>query len=1082
MKYETCLLEISKLAGRDLNSIEKKELNDVVDGILKKVQREDNTGSIEKRVLDEINKITDEMKFKALLQKRIAALNAQAYVKNMQHILTNFKGNLAEGFKSVTTESLTNRQGAKNGLINRVSSAQNAAVGAYQARLVKEGVLDFARKGEFTDQIFMAMQELNSKNPDQKLLASLLPESVTVAKINLETQSANKIRINKAGGQIKNLEGRVVKRTHDPDRLSKWAGNKVPVTSSLHREAWVKEMIEQLDLEKSFGDLDPGQIKESLDTTYQSLVNGEHLREVSLTDSGFVGPASIAKRTAQERTLHFKDKKYELEYYKKASKNANLLDDMVQEIRSGAKDAAVMEHVGPNAKNNIDKMYQTLLKEAYKQGDNKQIAELIATKKDFDRLHWPLLSGQLSGKNMLANASAWTRSFNYAVKLGGAGLNALGDLPFTGLAHRYTGDRTNASYFDGITNTLSNMMEHYTPEEKILLGDSLGIQMDVVAGLPGKFDADPNDAGAMGKFLEFATKLNGISWWQDKLRLGGMMAKANEWASHVGKSFNDLSVGMKNYFEQFNIRDSEWDLIRSTELFSDHKDRKYLTPTMIEDIPLEKFDSVPEVKQRLESIQKTKQDLINKHTSQDIKEGTSLAKKAASLEKKKKQAVDDIAHIESTFKSNDDYVKLKIKLAKEKLALSENAADMDAYLSLQKNNDKTASAFDSLVMGADENLVETKIKRNNEYFGMKRQEKGEALGRKQAKHLEEIKKLEKEISTKTVAKEMDAKVKEVLSSLDKHSSLFDENFKAYQERLEGRAKRLKEYEDSIGHLENAAREKAKQELKNKMGTMYSELGAIIATEPGDIDRGFALQGMKAGTYWGEAIRHFGMFKSFAATVARKHFGRELHGYSGERVSTAEAMKRLFTGDNPSGFNAMATFVPTSMVASYMVQSMKDIAKGLKPRNPFADDPTTPENDTMISNVLGAAALQSTGLGVYTDFLFGEMKTRYGHSPLTTFLGPTFSDLESVVQLFQNMKTTDLEKQTDNAAKALSFLMYNIPGKNLFYTKAAFDYLIGYRIQEMVNPGSLLRMEENLEKMKGQEYFSSPSSNIPYGGF
>lgn len=1082
MKYDNCLLEISKLAGRELNSIEKKELNDVVDGVLNKVKREGNTGSIEQRVLEEMNKITDEMKFKALLQKRIAALNAQSYVKNIQHILTNFGDDLAEGFKSVTTESLTNRQGAKNGLINRVSSSQNAAVSAYQARLVKEGVLDFAVKGEFTDQIFTAMQELNSKNPDQKLLSTLLPESITVAKINLDAQKAGKIRINKAGGQIKDLEGRVVKRTHDPDRLRKYAGNHIPINDVRHREAWVKDMSEQLDMEKSFGDLPPEKIKESLETTYNSLVNGEHLREVALTDSGFVGPASIAKRSAKERTLHFKDKKFELEYYKKASKNANLVDDIVQEIRGNAKDAAIMEHVGPNAKNNIDKLYQTLLKEAYKRGDNKQIANLIAVNKDFNRLHWPLLSGELNGSNMLANASAWVRSFGYAVKLGGAGLNALGDLPFTGLAHRYTGDRTNASYFDGITNTVSNMLEHYTPEEKILLSNSIGIQMDVIQGMPGKFDADPNDAGMMGKFLQFATKLNGIGWWQNKLRLGGMMAKANEWASHVGKSFNDLSVGMKSYFEQFNIRDSEWDLIRETELFTDHKDRKYLTPTMIDDIPLEKFDSVPEVKTRLENIQKQKNDLIKKHTEQDIKEGNVIAKKASALELKKKQAIDDIVYIESTFKSDNDYLNLKLKLTKEKLALAENSADMDAYLSLQKNNDKTADAFNSLIMGADENLVETKLKRNNEYFGKSRQEKGEKLGRTQSKHLAEIKRLEKELSGKTVQKEMDAKLKKVFDSLDKHNSVFDENFKAYQERLEGRAKRLKEYEDSIGHLEKAAREKAKQELKNKMGTMYTELGAIIATEPGDIDRGFALQGLKAGTYAGEAWRHFAMFKSFAATVARKHLGRELYGYNAERVNTAEAMKRLFTGDNQSGFNALATFIPTSMVAAYTVQAMKDVAKGLKPRNPFADDPTTPENDTMISNVLGASALQATGLGVYTDFLFGEMKTRYGHSPLSTFLGPTFSDLESVVQLFQNMKTTDLEKQTDNAAKALSFLMYNIPGKNLFYTKAAFDYLIGYRIQEMVNPGSLLRMEENLSSQKGQEYFSAPSSNIPYGGF
>jgi hypothetical protein len=68
-----------------------------------------------------------------------------------------------------------------------------------------------------------------------------------------------------------------------------------------------------------------------------------------------------------------------------------------------------------------------------------------------------------------------------------------------------------------------------------------------------------------------------------------------------------------------------------------------------------------------------------------------------------------------------------------------------------------------------------------------------------------------------------------------------------------------------------------------------------------------------------------------------------------------------------------------------------------------------------------------------------------------------------------------------AASGLRFLLSNTPFINLFYTRAAFDWLIIYQLQEAANPGYLRRMERRIRKENRQEFLIPPSSAIPTGG-
>ncbi|GBQ63192.1 hypothetical protein [Komagataeibacter swingsii] len=126
--------------------------------------------------------------------------------------------------------------------------------------------------------------------------------------------------------------------------------------------------------------------------------------------------------------------------------------------------------------------------------------------------------------------------------------------------------------------------------------------------------------------------------------------------------------------------------------------------------------------------------------------------------------------------------------------------------------------------------------------------------------------------------------------------------------------------------------------------------------------------------------------------------------------------------------------------------------------------------------------QGGGAWIYGDFLFGE-QSRMGNSFLEALAGPTFSDASSLFKMFANSR--DMALGSADAPKGKTFEMNllqearrELPFGNLFYTRAALDYLVFYRLQEMMNPGYLRRYELGIQQNQGQKFWLSPTWN-PY---
>lgn len=260
-----------------------------------------------------------------------------------------------------------------------------------------------------------------------------------------------------------------------------------------------------------------------------------------------------------------------------------------------------------------------------------------------------------------------------------------------------------------------------------------------------------------------------------------------------------------------------------------------------------------------------------------------------------------------------------------------------------------------------------------------------------------------------------------------------------------------------GVSENSKRiEGLRDALENKLQAYFVDRTDFAVPIPNASERAIMNQGTQPGTPLGEALRFIMQFKSFPITAIHKQIGREIYGYG------AMSMKESFLQGKGSAIG-LAHLIGSTTLFGYLGLVLKDLAKGKEPRRMNNE------------KVVLAAMAQGGGLGIYGDFLFGEYQ-KYGRSALGTVAGPTLGQFDSVMAMWSSAVRGE-----DFGAEAIRFGVSNTPFMNLFYTKAAMDYMILYQLQEMANPGYLRRMETRMKNENEQQFFIPPSTTIPYGG-
>lgn len=265
---------------------------------------------------------------------------------------------------------------------------------------------------------------------------------------------------------------------------------------------------------------------------------------------------------------------------------------------------------------------------------------------------------------------------------------------------------------------------------------------------------------------------------------------------------------------------------------------------------------------------------------------------------------------------------------------------------------------------------------------------------------------------------------------------------------------LENYITGIGRtVSDASVQNLRDDLSGALRALYIDRAEYAVIEPDSRTRSLLLRGTNPGTVWGEVARFIAQFKSFPTAMLQKTMGREIYGRGYDSLGQ-------YLKEGKGDMLGLAHLMLWLTLFGYGAMSVKDMLKGRSPRDPLAAGTWT------------AAFLQGGGAGIYGDFIFGEMRNRFGGGVLNTVAGPVFGTAEDIMDIYGRVKAGD-----DAAAKAFRVAVNNTPFLNMFYTRMALDYLFLYNIQEQLNPGYLRRMERRIEKENGQTFLIKPSEVV-----
>lgn len=260
-----------------------------------------------------------------------------------------------------------------------------------------------------------------------------------------------------------------------------------------------------------------------------------------------------------------------------------------------------------------------------------------------------------------------------------------------------------------------------------------------------------------------------------------------------------------------------------------------------------------------------------------------------------------------------------------------------------------------------------------------------------------------------------------------------------------------------------ALDRMRDKLERMVRTYYADQLAWATLQPGVREKALTTGGAKRGTAGGELARSFFLFKGYPLQFWQRVMGTFTQ--EDQHLAIARGLGALPKAEAVK----LAQLIASTTALGYVAFSMKDIAKGRTPR-----DPTDPKT-------WGAAFMQGGGLGIYGDFLFGQTN-RYGQSVLGSLGGPVAGDAEAAYKIYNTLIHAPGSEDPTGELKTAGDLLFkfgkeNTPFINVFYARAALDYLILYRIQESMNPGSLRRMERRIKEENNQEFIIPPSEVV-----
>ncbi|MDE2233898.1 MAG: hypothetical protein KGJ90_07400, partial [Patescibacteria group bacterium] len=167
--------------------------------------------------------------------------------------------------------------------------------------------------------------------------------------------------------------------------------------------------------------------------------------------------------------------------------------------------------------------------------------------------------------------------------------------------------------------------------------------------------------------------------------------------------------------------------------------------------------------------------------------------------------------------------------------------------------------------------------------------------------------------------------------------------------------------------------RARADLAGKYRNILGEL-ADRATSATSLENQAALHlgEINPNSPYSTVMRWALQLKGWGLNYIRNHLDRELRGHYTNYVSVGQALRDMALGRNNSGLVGLSRLIAKGMVVAYITNSLRQMAMGQTPLNPFDFDS---EKYNGFLNTPGAqaaaGAFAKQGLGLYSDWILAQ---------------------------------------------------------------------------------------------------------------
>jgi len=334
-RYGQCFEEASKAAGRALS---QDELEQVFGSAQRRMDRLMREGLSPQEAAQRAGiELASEERLAAIIEERNRKINLVKRTAILDRVVEGDEFRSLEGLLAGAEN--TNRSAALS-VSAQAHGRISQVMGPLLSDLEKAGLLDALKRRDEQFDADVAREMWRHDEPE-RWPSTGNEHAAEAARILHEHQESVRLMQNKEGAWIGKADHYVTRQSHDIWKV-RGSGDDVAY------EDWKNTILPELDA-KTFDNLDEGTSVEGfLRATWQALASGVH-ESANGSDwlSGFKGPANIAKRASQNRTLIFRDADGWLRYNAKFGQG-HIIDSVMTGMERGARNAAVMSEMGTN--------------------------------------------------------------------------------------------------------------------------------------------------------------------------------------------------------------------------------------------------------------------------------------------------------------------------------------------------------------------------------------------------------------------------------------------------------------------------------------------------------------------------------------------------------------------------------------------------------------------------------------------------------------------------------------------------------------------------------------------------------------